>query len=98
MQTFPLDLAISPLLPLLLDFIAVGSFASPIMSDLSEVLNLRKPAPGVSAREVSKTYSLNGIDEQDVDDSYHGHLGVTRNDQKDMTRMGKIQQLRVSGR
>ena len=90
--------------PLLLDFIAVGSFASPIMSDLSEVLNHahpRKPAPGISAREVSKTYSLDGIDgidEQDVDDSYHGHLGVTRNDQKDMTRMGKIQQLRVSRR
>ena len=87
--------------PLLLDFIAVGSFASPIMSDLSEELNHahpRKPAPGVSAREVSKTYSVDGIDEQNVDDSYHGHLGVTRNDQKDMTRMGKIQQLRVSRR
>ena len=71
------------------------------MSDLSEVLNdahPRKPAPGVSAREDSKTYSLDGIDEQDVDDSYHGHLGVTRSDQKDMTRMGKIQQLRVSRR
>ena len=106
--TFPLDLAISP--PLLLDFIAVGSFASPsitsqqalaIMSDLPEVANHahpRKPEPGISAREVSKTHSLDGIDEQDVDDSYHGHLGVTRNDQKDMTRMGKIQQLRVSRR
>jgi hypothetical protein len=69
------------------------------MSDLSEELNHahpRKPAPGVSVREASKTCSLDGIDEQDVDDSYHGHLGVTRNDQKDMTRMGKIQQLRVS--
>jgi hypothetical protein len=70
------------------------------MSDLSEVVNHahpRKPAPGISAQEVSKTYNLEGNDE-DVDDSYHGHLGVTRNDQKDMTRMGKIQQLRVSRR
>jgi hypothetical protein len=68
------------------------------MSDLSEVVNHahpRKPAPGISAQEVSKTYSHEGNDEQDVDDSYHGHLGVTRNDQKDMTRMGKIQQLKV---
>jgi hypothetical protein len=71
------------------------------MSDLSEVVNHghpRKPAPGTSAQEVSKTYSLGGNDEQDIDDSYHGHLGVTRNDQKDMTRMGKIQQLKVSRR
>lgn len=69
------------------------------MSDLSEVstnAHPRKPAPGISVQEASKTCSLDGIDEQDVDDSYHGHLGVTRNDQKDMTRMGKIQQLRVS--
>ena len=69
------------------------------MSDLSEALNHahpRKPTPSISQREASKTPSLDGIDEQDVDDSYHGHLGVTRNDQKDMTRMGKIQQLRVS--
>jgi hypothetical protein len=30
-------------------------------------------------------------------DDYHDYLGVTRNDRRDMTRMGKIQQLRVSG-
>jgi hypothetical protein len=71
------------------------------MSDLSEVVNHahpRKPAPGISAQEVSQTYSLDGIDEQDVDDGYRGPLRGTRNDQKDMTRMGKIQQLRVSNR
>jgi hypothetical protein len=38
-----------------------------------------------------------GIDDQDVNrDDYHDYLGVTRNDRRDMTRMGKIQQLRVS--
>jgi hypothetical protein len=72
------------------------------MSDLSEAVNHAhppKPAPGtISAQEVSPTYSLDGVDEQDVDVSYRGHLRGTRNDQKDMTRMGKIQQLRVSRR
>ena len=71
------------------------------MSDLSEVVNHahpRKPGPGISAQEDSQTYSIDGIDEQDVDDSYRGHVRGTRNDQKDMNRMGKIQQLRVRRR
>ena len=44
--------------------------------------------------EVPRKLSLDGIDEENVDD-YHTHLGSTRNDRKEMTRMGKIQELRV---
>ena len=77
------------------------STASAIMSKVTEMVNdvtLQKTLPETSAGEISKTYELDGIDDQDVNhDDYHHHLGVTRNDRRDMTRMGKIQQLRVSG-
>jgi len=42
-----------------------------------------------------KLDSFDGIDATDADDSYHGHLGSTRNDNHDMDRMGKTQELRV---
>jgi hypothetical protein len=71
------------------------STASAIMSKVTEMVNdatLQKTLPETSAREPD------GIDDQDVNrDDYHDYLGVTRNDRRDMARMGKIQQLRVSG-
>jgi hypothetical protein len=33
----------------------------------------------------------------DFDDSYHASHGTTRQDKKDMSRMGKTQELRVGG-
>jgi hypothetical protein len=76
------------------------STASAIMSNVTEMVNdvsLRKTSPETSSREIPKTYELDSIDSQDVGDNYHDHLGVTRNDRRDMSRMGKIQQLRVRG-
>lgn len=55
-----------------------------------------KDVPIGAVTEIPKTYSLDGIeDEEAVGDSYHGHRGFTRNDNKDMNRMGKKQELRV---
>ena len=64
---------------------------------------LRKPEPQSSLSEVSKTkYSLDGIDDGNIanndlyDETYHNHdNGHTKHDQRDMYRMGKIQELRV---
>jgi hypothetical protein len=49
-----------------------------------------------SAREGTKLDSFDGVDAGDAEDNYHGHLGSTRNDNNDMERMGKTQELRVS--
>ena len=49
-----------------------------------------------TAREGSKPDSFDGVDTPDAEDNYHGHLGSTRNDNNDMERMGKTQELRVS--
>ncbi|KAH7021801.1 amino acid permease 2 [Macrophomina phaseolina] len=51
-----------------------------------------------SARELSaghspNHYALDGIDDESAD-SYNEHKGVTRHDRADMTRMGKVQELR----
>jgi len=70
------------------------------MSYVTEMVNdvsLQKTSPETSSREIPKRYELDSIDSQDVGDNYHDHLGVTRNDRRDMGRMGKIQQLRVRG-
>ncbi|MCJ1311737.1 hypothetical protein MMC25_005410 [Agyrium rufum] len=48
-----------------------------------------------SAIEVPKQYELDGIVDDDFDDSYHGHQrNTTRADQRDMSRMGKAQELK----
>lgn len=54
-----------------------------------------------SSTEVSKTkYELDGVDDEAGDDIYSeanpSRPGFTKHDQKDMYRMGKIQELRVS--
>lgn len=63
---------------------------------IEEQVAPRKPQHETSATTVegSKKLSLEGIDDENVDD-YHTHLGSTRNDRKEMTRMGKIQELGV---
>src|SRR5271170_6702702 len=71
------------------------STASAIMSNVTEMVYDRKTSPETSSGEIPKTCELDGIEE--VNDNYHDHLGVTRNDRRDMSRMGKIQQLRVRG-
>ena len=64
-----------------------------------------KPQFRTSSTDVSKNsktkYSLDGVDDADaVDDVYSRanppRPGFTKNDQKDMYRMGKIQEFRVS--
>ena len=50
-----------------------------------------------SIKALPQKYKLDGIDEDgDLNDTYHGRRGFTRNDRKDMGRMGKLQELRVS--
>lgn len=49
-----------------------------------------------TATEGRKLDPFDRIDTPDAEDNYHGHLGSTRNDNNDMDRMGKTQELRVS--
>jgi hypothetical protein len=55
-----------------------------------------------SSTEVSKTkYSLDGIVDENADDDIYSQAnpprpGFTKSDQKDMYRMGKVQEFRVS--
>lgn len=42
----------------------------------------------------ANAYPLDGFDDESAD-SEHEHKGVTRHDRADMTRMGKVQELRV---
>ena len=64
-----------------------------------------KPQFGTSSTDVSKNsktkYSLDGVDDTDAADDVYSRAnpprpGFTKNDQKDMYRMGKIQEFRVS--
>ncbi|RFU31627.1 hypothetical protein B7463_g4724, partial [Scytalidium lignicola] len=50
---------------------------------------------GVSTA-IDKVENFDGIETppDDGDDNYHGYLGSTQNDRKDMDRMGKVQELR----
>lgn len=48
-----------------------------------------------SAMEGRKPDSFDVIESPDDDDNYPGLLGSTRNDNNDMERMGKTQELRV---
>lgn len=54
-----------------------------------------------SSTEVSKTkYSLDGVVDENADDDIYSRVnpprpGFTKNDQKDMYRMGKVQEFRV---
>lgn len=45
--------------------------------------------------ELPKTVSVDGIDDDNTND-HHTKLGSTRNDKQDMSRMGKVQVLRVN--
>ena len=54
-----------------------------------------KAEPNTSAMENNKLDSFDGVDGGDVEDTYHGQFGSTRNDNNDMDRMGKTQELRV---
>ena len=78
------------------------------MCTASKVVNgeygeaLGKLQSQTSSSRVSKTkYSLGGVDDDNVandlySEAYAGpHDGFTKHDQKDMYRMGKIQELRV---
>lgn len=62
-----------------------------------------KPQFQASSTDVSKTnYGLDGIDDTDAADDIYARAnpprpGFTKNDQKDMYRMGKIQEFRVRG-
>lgn len=53
----------------------------------------RKTRLDVSETKVPEQFELDGIHDDEVDDSYHGQF--TRNDRRDMGRMGKVQELRV---
>jgi hypothetical protein len=77
------------------------------MTDASKVANggdivADKAEFRSSSTEVSKTkYSLDGVVDENVDDDIYSRVnpprpGFTKNDQKDMYRMGKIQEFRVS--
>ena len=63
-------------------------------SDIAIDDSIRK-APVETSKELSRRYDLDGVDDEGADDSYHGQF--TRNDRRDMGRMGKVQELRVSG-
>ncbi|KAI9728792.1 MAG: hypothetical protein M1834_007178 [Cirrosporium novae-zelandiae] len=56
---------------------------------------LSKPSAGTTAREMNKKYTLDGIDDDIVFGAGNGgDDGFTKNDQKDMDRMGKQQELK----
>ena len=64
-----------------------------------------KPQLRTSSTDISKTsrkkYSLDGVDDADAVDDIYSQVnpprpGFTKHDQKDMYRMGKIQEFRVS--
>jgi hypothetical protein len=63
-----------------------------------------KPQFRTSSTDVSKTkYSLDGLDDADAADDIYSRAnaprpGFTKNDQKDMYRMGKTQEFRVRRR
>ena len=61
-------------------------------SDIATDDSIRK-APVETSKEIPRRYDLDGIDDEGADDSYHGQF--TRNDRRDMGRMGKVQELRV---
>jgi choline transport protein len=66
--------------------------ASPTASTLdgsTQKTKLRVPAPNFPPN-----YDLDGVYDDEAVDSYHAHRGYTRNDRRDMSRMGKIQELR----
>jgi hypothetical protein len=74
-----------------------------IMADAPEVISGEdKNEFRSSSTEVSKTkYSLDGVVEANADDDIYSRVnpprpGFTKSDQKDMYRMGKIQEFRVS--
>ena len=55
-----------------------------------------KGEANTSAMENNKLNSFDGVDVGgDAEDSYHGQFDSTRNDNNDMERMGKTQELRV---
>jgi hypothetical protein len=80
------------------------------MSGIHEVANTTggvedKPQFRASSTDVSKNsktkYSLDGVDDADAADDVYSRAnpprpGFTKNDQKDMYRMGKMQEFRVS--
>lgn len=66
-----------------------------------------KPQSRTSSTDVSKTsrtkYRIDGVDDGDAADDIYSQAnaprpGFTKNDQKDMYRMGKVQEFRVSQR
>lgn len=55
------------------------------------------PADGSSdtrPKQITSTFDIEPAD--DFEDSYHARHGTTQQDKKDMSRMGKTQELRVS--
>ena len=55
--------------------------------------SVRKIHPDVVEMRLSRHFELDGVHDGEIDDSYHGQF--TRNDRRDMDRMGKVQELRV---
>lgn len=66
----------------------------PPSSDLPTDESVRKTPLHVSEVRLPRQLALDGVHDDEVDDSYHGQF--TRNDRRDMGRMGKVQELRVS--
>jgi hypothetical protein len=54
----------------------------------------RGSAADLPAQQVVETIDMEGAD--DIDDNFPVRHGLTVNDKKDMSRMGKAQELRVS--
>ena len=66
----------------------------PPSSDLPTDESARKTHLHVSEARLPRQLALDRVHDDEVDDSYHGQF--TRNDRRDMGRMGKVQELRVS--
>ncbi|KAA6408204.1 MAG: amino acid transporter [Lasallia pustulata] len=64
----------------------------PPSSDLPTDESVRKTPLHVSEVRLPRQLALDGVHDDEVDDSYHGQF--TRNDRRDMGRMGKVQELR----
>ena len=62
-------------------------------SDIATDESVRKTHLDVSETRLPRQFELDGMHDEAVDDSYHGQF--TRNDRRDMGRMGKVQELKV---
>ena len=62
-------------------------------SDIATDESVGKAPLGIAETKIPCQFELDGVNDAEVDDSYHGQF--TRNDRRDMGRMGKIQELKV---